>query len=469
MSSECSEGRRCLWLHQNFVTAQQPGNSRPRHLIAALLESDWKVHVVAPEGGYMGGGVGLDDSRTQSGRLTIERVSLSEEYSPFSNRALAYFEFAFKSLFAGVRTGPVDRVFSSTPPLPQVIPSILISIIRGAPLILEVRDLWPIYAVDVGVLRGRWVIFTMEWLEALAYRFADRIVVTSPPYTKYLEAMGVDPSLICVAPTGGDSRYQTVDPDEGARWRRSNDAEGKLIVLYAGSFNDAYELGPLLGAAETLATRYHDILCCFAGNGRQIDQIDALAARYPNVRYLGNLNQDELAAVLSASDIGLVTHANVPILETALSGKVFDYLAAGLPVVSASQGITAALIERAQAGTVVERSAESVVDAVLEMSRAGEEERKRLGRSGQAWVLEHVEASQMGRAIAEVVAEARPVGRMSLVLRLLRAFAFGFFDLLARRSRRSANALMARHRFGAEESLDEWLRTSARPREGAKR
>ena len=45
--------KRLLWIHQNFVTAHQPGNSRAIYQISSMLEQGWTVDVVTGDTGYL--------------------------------------------------------------------------------------------------------------------------------------------------------------------------------------------------------------------------------------------------------------------------------------------------------------------------------------------------------------------------------------------------------------------------------
>ena len=61
-----------------------------------------------------------------------------------------------------------------------------------------------------------------------------------------------------------------------------------------------------------------------------------------------------MPVVLAASDLGLVTVAALPYLEMNSANKLFDFLAAGLPVVVNYGGWQAEVLRREQAGLAAE-------------------------------------------------------------------------------------------------------------------
>jgi len=137
--------RRLLWIHQNFVSARQPGNSRPVQVISALLEQGWTVDLITTQTGYL-----HDDSQplTRQEEVTVERegeltIHRLRQDASLHSRGRSYVGFLRKTLRYVRRIGPVDMVFASTPPLPQVLLMAAVSVRTRAPLVLEIRDLWP--------------------------------------------------------------------------------------------------------------------------------------------------------------------------------------------------------------------------------------------------------------------------------------------------------------------------------------
>jgi len=73
----------------------------------------------------------------------------------YLHRMLAFLSFMITAVVEGLRVEEPDFVIGTSPPMFQAVSAWLIATVRRCPFILEIRDLWPDFAVDLGVLRNR--------------------------------------------------------------------------------------------------------------------------------------------------------------------------------------------------------------------------------------------------------------------------------------------------------------------------
>jgi glycosyltransferase involved in cell wall biosynthesis len=134
-----------------------------------------------------------------------------------------------------------------------------------------------------------------------------------------------------IAPTGpGLVVPNGVDP---AEWASPGAAPAwfeqlpRPRVLYVGTLDRRIDIDCVTAAAEAVP----DGTVVLMGGARDEAHMGALAGR-ANVVLHDSVPRGELAAVVSAADAGIVPHARTR-LTTAMSPlKVYEYLAAGLPV-----------------------------------------------------------------------------------------------------------------------------------------
>jgi colanic acid biosynthesis glycosyl transferase WcaI len=454
--------RRVLWIHQNFVTRREPGNSRPVRILAALSSAGWQVDVIAASEGYLG--TGTSEARTDDrvvteteGGITIHRLPVRYGVS-LRERSRAYREFSRRAWSYANALPRADVVYCSTPPPPQVALSALLASRHHAALVFEVRDLWPAFIVAAGVLRSRAPRLVMEWIEALGIHCADRVVSVSPSYLPYLIDCGVDAPKLSVIMTGADA-WEDSRASLRTEWRRAQGFENRFVVLYAGSFNDAYDLGAVLEAARELERRRPAIALVFAGGGRMRARIEAAASASNNVSYLGALPRDELTGALAGADAGLVTLAGAPVLRAMMPQKLFEYMSAGLPVVSSVGGQLGVIIEAADSG-IIAASADatgiaSAIEAIMDLPEAT---RRLMGERARAWMHEYLPSSRLGWRVEAVVAEAARGPRASRA-RFLRAAALATRDVATRRSARANARRYAKNEVDRtiKRAFDEWL------------
>jgi hypothetical protein len=92
-------GPRLLWMHENFVSAKQGGNSRASQSLAAMLDAGWQIDLVCTTRSYLGEDYGTGEAGIErEGGLTIHRL----EAAPGTTRASQYIRFCSAALrYAG--------------------------------------------------------------------------------------------------------------------------------------------------------------------------------------------------------------------------------------------------------------------------------------------------------------------------------------------------------------------------------
>ena len=427
-------------MHENFVSARQGGNSRATLGLAALLEAGWQVDLICTTRSYLGetygdGAAGIE----QDGGLRIHRLEPGKR----QGRAHQYIHFCRKALrYADTLPRP-HLIFTSSPSLPQVAPALWLASRYRLPLVLEVRDLWPAFLEEGGLVRASMLLTALRGLESLAYRRADEVISVSPAFSPYLQAMGITEERLTTAPTGADPILLESNAEMSSDWRKKNRLEEGFLVLYAGSFNRSYGLEVIEQAMD--ASTEHNIHWLLAGAGEREQEIQACAERNPNVHYLGLMPKNDLRAVLSAVDLGISTHAPWSLLETTISGKLFDYLAAGLPVVNLAPGQMAQIVQLSGAGWQSTRDSSALLEHIVKAAAMPEKQRLAMGRRGQDWLRAHMHGSASARRIAATVDHAsKTQGRGIFDLGLCALGACK--DLFSRLHRRSLRRL-----YGSEQ------------------
>jgi glycosyltransferase involved in cell wall biosynthesis len=280
--------------------------------------------------------------------------------------------------------------------------------LKRAAFLFEVRDLWPLFAVEVGVLKGRSLIHLAEWLERWLYRRADVVVVNSPGFVEHVRSRGA--RSVELVPNGVD--VTMFDPvATGARFRSEHSWEGKFLVVYAGAHGISNDLDVVLDAARRLRDR-EDILFVLIGDGKEKASLQARAQRegLSQVRFLPPVAKREMAEVLAAADACIAILKPLEAYKTTYPNKVFDYMAAARPVILAIDGAIRDVVEAARAGLFVPPGdAEAVARAVQWLAEHPREGRA-MGRAGRKHVEENFHRSLLAAHLERVmldVVEAR--------------------------------------------------------------
>lgn len=301
--------------------------------------------------------------------------------------------FMVTSMMHALRRAPsFDVVIASSPPFLAHVTGEAIRRLQRVPLVLEIRDLWPDYMVEMGVLRNPIGRRSLFGLEAYLLRRAARAVVVTESFRTRLGEKGVPLDLVDVIPNGVDlTRYFSepgVQPPF-ADLRRSN---GEFIVGYLGNFGAGQELRTVVDAACQLQQAAPAVRFVLAGDGREkpgvLEHARELGLR--NISFHPPIEKDLTRAFYNSCDICLVPLAPIRIFQETVPSKLFEIMACERPLVAGVAGEAARIVESSRAGLVTAPGdAVGLARAVLTLKQMGREQRKVMGCSGRAWVARH--------------------------------------------------------------------------------
>jgi glycosyltransferase involved in cell wall biosynthesis len=344
-----------LLIHQVFVRPDDPGGTRHYEMAHWLVRSGHKVTILAGPFSYQTGlRVTASDREVLEPGLEVIRCHVRGSVNrSFAWRAVGFFSFMVSAFFRGMAQPKVALVWGTSPPLPQVFTAWLVARLKRAKFLFEVRDLWPAFAIQLGVLRNPVLVRLALFLERFLYRRADRLVVNSPGFVGHLESCGAKREKIVLIRNGVDPAM--FDPtSEGAEFRAKHGLEEKFVALYAGAHGMSNDLTVLLDAAELLRGDPR-IRFLLVGDGKEKTNLvlRATERNLDNVIFLPPVAKHDMAEVLAASDCGIAILKPIPLYGTTYPNKVFDYMAAGRPVVLAIDGVIRKVVEEARAGVSV--------------------------------------------------------------------------------------------------------------------
>jgi glycosyltransferase involved in cell wall biosynthesis len=139
-----------------------------------------------------------------------------------------------------------------------------------------------------------------------------------------------------------DGSDETVfDPTRFPQRERSAD---KFVLVSHGTIEPQYGLDTAIRAVSLLASAMPSLELQIIGNGSQLPELQTLASELGVsdrvVFSRGFVPIDELVASLATADVGVVAMKQDRFRDLTLAGKMFDYIAMGIPmVVSATRSV----------------------------------------------------------------------------------------------------------------------------------
>jgi glycosyltransferase involved in cell wall biosynthesis len=314
-------GRLCMVVHGPF-----PPDPRVSRAVVVAVAEGWEVDVLATR---------------QPGQPVVERVDGARVLRlPIVHRwgagaRATVREYLGFTVLASARVARLmarrryDVVHVHTPPDFLVV-SALLPRLLGARVVLDIHDLSPdMFAMRFGGRRGaRLADRVLRGVERLAARSAGEILTVHEPYRRELAARGVPRNKITVV-------MNTVDEHllPPAREPRSEDA---FRVVYQGTITPPYGVHLLV---EAVAKIEPEMQLEIYGDGDSLGTIRALAESLgvaDRVRFSGRfLPQAEVLDRIQRASAGVIPNLPTPLNRFALSTKLFEYVALGIPVVSA--------------------------------------------------------------------------------------------------------------------------------------
>ena len=244
-----------------------------------------------------------------------------------------------------------DIVYTDTPPLLMGVAAHLVAKRFGIPCVVNVQDLFPQCALDLGLLHNKTLIRFLESMEHYIYQNSTFIIVMSEGNRKYVINKGGCPDRV-------QAIYNWVDADLIRPSQRMNDFRkvhglgNKFVVLFAGTMGWSQGLETVVEAARHLANE-PEILFLLVGGGVELEKLKKQAEGLRNVRFLPIQPRDVYPQVLAACDVALVT-LRAEVTTPTVPSKISTIMAAGRPIIaSIPPGDAPRIIAEANGGIVV--------------------------------------------------------------------------------------------------------------------
>jgi glycosyltransferase involved in cell wall biosynthesis len=304
----------------------------------------------------------------------------------FARRLANHASLAATALAAAPAAGPADVLLVETPPLLLAGAAVAYARAKRARLVVNVADLWPDSAVEMGTLESRAAIAAARRVERTAYREAAAIACPTEGIAATLEGRPESAGKATLM-------RPAVDLSRFAGVASNGDGERPLRVLYAGTVGLAHGIGTLLDAAEEVERRPGGarLAVTIAGDGAEAPALRArLAVRGPaGVRMLGAVPAEGIPRLYAESDVAVTMLRDLPIFEAALPTKLLEAMAAARPVVLAGRGEAARLVEAEGCGVVVPPEDPRALAEALTSLAANPARRAALGAAGRRAAERH--------------------------------------------------------------------------------
>lgn len=274
-----------------------------------------------------------------------------------------------KAIFGTARSTASEMILVRDLPLAPT--AILVGRLLKLPVMLDMAENYPAMAQSIfntGVakpvdrlVRNPAAVRTIEkWV----LKRIDHVLVVVEESADRLAALDLDLEKITVVSNTPPLSRIAVEPP------RTNNT-GPLHMVYLGILEAPRGLSTVLEALRIVRTNGLDIRLRIIGDGRERTAFERLAEslslRKPEVEFFGHLPNQIALDVVAKSDIGLVPHIADESWNTTVPNKLFDYMAAGIPVLCSSAKPAARVTSETEAGLVYEYDNPSAMAEAIQL------------------------------------------------------------------------------------------------------
>jgi glycosyltransferase involved in cell wall biosynthesis len=392
-----------LLIHQAFAALDEAGGTRHHELARFLVQKGHAVTVIASPVSYLTGTSSHKRKEVMEGVTILRAYTYNALHKSFVHRVFAFLSFMLSSFFIGLGQKNVDVVWGTSPPIFQGLTAWALARLKRARFLFEVRDLWPDFAIAVGVLKHPTLIKMSLWLERFLYRHSDRMMVNSPGYVQHVKSRGA--ISVELVPNGADpDMFHPLD--DGRSFRLAHQLSDHFVVLYAGAHGLSNDLQVVLECASQLASN-PAFRFVFLGDGKEKTALQARAVEMglQNVLFLPSVPKSEMATALAGAQACLAILKPLEEYKTTYPNKVFDYMAAGRPVVLAIEGVIREVVEEADCGVFPRPGDARDMANAIQFLEADREHAAILGMHGRKYLEEHFSRERMADKLTEIFTE----------------------------------------------------------------
>lgn len=321
-----------------------------------------------------------------------------------TRRIIAFISFMAASFFWGVvKGGRADVVMATSPQLLCGLAGYALALFKRSPFVFEVRDLWPQQIIDLGVLRNEYLIGLLRRLEAFLYRKAAAIITVAEATRRELVGRGIPSEKVHTITNAIALDVFTPRERVGAMRFRYGWGD-RILVMYLGTHGLSQGLETVLDAARRLK-EHEKIHFVFVGSGAERETLMSKAEEWhlEHIEFIPSQPRRDMPDFYAAADICLVPLKRRDVFLTNIPSKMFEIMACARPIILGAEGQAREVLEQAGAGIAVSPEDSEALSAAILQLAGDEQERRRFGENGRAYVEGYCNRSKKAQELLEIL------------------------------------------------------------------
>ena len=367
-----------IYFYQYFTTPKGSYGTRVYEFTKKWVEKGHKVIVVTSV--YAKSDIRatkfLETQEIDGIILKIINVTIDNKQS-FLKRIYTFLVYSFFSSFYAF-TLKFDLVISSSGPITAGIPGLIAKIFRRKKFVFEVRDLWPEGPIELGILNNKLIQKVSYAFEKICYNYSSLVVALSPGMKSNITDRFPETNVISVTNSANIELFSS--PKEAITHPQ---LVGKKFAIYTGNIGLVNNSELLYRTAKKLKEQGRDdIAIVLIGDGQQKEKIKKKSEGLNTILFLGLMPKIELINYVKNALVSLIPLDDTPMLSTSSPNKLFESMAAAVPVIQTTNGWIKEMLEESHSGFTVSPTDEDELFEKLIFLADNETESKEIGKRG---------------------------------------------------------------------------------------
>jgi colanic acid biosynthesis glycosyl transferase WcaI len=317
------------------------------------------------------------------------------------SRLLNYASYLVSSFIIGLFLRRPDIIVASSPPPTVGLSAAGVSFLKMIPLVGDIRDLWPEYAIVIGELKSKLAIVASRITESIFYRRCFAFITISEGLKRGIEQKTKDKKVFIVM--NGSSIPDSKDyADKSANCF----TRPEINVCYAGVVGLLQPIQDIVDAAQ-ITSCDPTINYTIIGDGVKRESLEnqLLSKNLTNITFMGALPQSKTLDFLLQSDVAVVPLLDIEQFKSALPSKFFDYMALGLPIILGVDGEARHILESNNTGVYYKPGHPEELVARIKWLKDNPEKAREMGLAGRKLVFSSFARSVLAEKLEKIISD----------------------------------------------------------------
>ncbi|HNQ59544.1 MAG TPA: glycosyltransferase family 4 protein [Bacteroidales bacterium] len=265
-----------------------------------------------------------------------------------------YFNFWRNELNKLLLKNKYDAIHVHDLPLAQI--GFEVSKKLNAKFVLDLHENWP------GLLKisehtqsfvGKIFSHDQQWrnYEKRMCNLADKVIVVVEEAQKRLENLGIEHNKITVV----SNTLNIESFDKLPKYKVNTSNTNNFNIFYGGGINKHRGIQIVIRGIALLNDHFSDFNFDIVGDGKYLEKLIKLSVTLnisSRIKFYGYLPFGEMLAILQNANVAVIPHLKSEHTDTTIPHKIFQYIYAGIPILSSDCNPLRRIIEETHSGII---------------------------------------------------------------------------------------------------------------------